>query len=169
MGILYWYRLAAIARSFCWSGHWSATEVQVGGSTTCSVAVVGGVGMLSARSGSILYTFVLADCCPSSRTTIWALDCRLARWRGLATRSVISMITEPWSGPEHASPSRRHCWQKPAVSSHCAGHDQHAGGETGSERWRTLTLRSRHCWQARERCALGISDVCAPSDTGQVQ
>ena len=94
-----------------------------------------------------------------------ALASRFLRCRGRATRSVMSMITEPCTGPEHRSPSRRHCWHSSGVSSHCAQQPPWSverarrGREGGYGSYNTLTRRSRHCWQARERCALGI---CVP-------
>jgi hypothetical protein len=74
---------------------------------------------------------------------------------GLATRSVMSMMTEPTMGPEQGSPRRRHWLQSSGVSSHYHDLVALAGGRLDR---RTFTRRSRHWVHALLRWAFGMSN-----------
>lgn len=97
----------------------STEGFRVGGRGTGSANAGAGV------SGSALTTTSTLGETPSAPARGDVFASRFLRGRGLVTRSVMSMITEPCSGPEHRRPSRWHCWHVSGVSSHWRAARQH--------------------------------------------
>ena len=109
-----------------WSGCWPTEGFRVGGRSTGSAKAGAAV------SGSALTTTSPLGETPSPPRPprpplpppadeagggdVFAS--RFLRGRGLVTRSVMSMMTEPCNGPEQRRPSRWHCWHVSGVSSH---------------------------------------------------